>query len=171
MDNSAWYVVQTNTGAESDVRTRLSRLSYPTMLPSRVIPERRNGQVREVERLMMPGYVFVLSQMQAADWHVIRHLPEVLRILGSDRPTPLNAEEQKRILWLDNGGRAWGLSRGRYDRGRLVITDGPLAGREADVIRVDARTGRARILAGILGESRGIDLGLIIERQPEEAEG
>lgn len=171
MDKELWYVVQTNTGSEHDIQTRLNRLNYPTMLPGKVMLERRGGKIQEIIRLMLPGYIFVQTKMRAADWHNIRRLPGVLRILGDGLPTPLNDAECERICWLSNHGRPWGISSGRFENGTLAIDTGPLAGHESEIIRVDARTNRARIHAEILGEGKVIDLGLIIDKQPDEPEG
>ena len=168
-----WYAVQTTTGAEQDVRMRLSRMAYPAMLPMKVMRERRGGKAFDVTRAMLPGYVFVETGMRAADWHCIRHLPGVLRILGGEQPAPLTRDEAERIAWLDNGGTPWAISTARATPKGVVITGGPLALFEKEIETIDRRQGRARIHASVLGEEKRIDLALIFEeeKQSEEPEG
>ena len=172
-----WYVVQAAAGAEQDVRMRLNRLAYPAMLPMKVMRERRTGACRDVTRVMLPGYVFVESEMAAADWHRIRNLPGVLRILGGEHPAPLSEEEAARIAWLDNGGEAWAISTAKATPKGVIITGGPLALFEKEIESIDRRQSRARIHASVLGETKRIDLALVFEesatdnRQPEEPEG
>ena len=168
-----WYAVQTTTGAEQDVRMRLNRLAYPAMLPMKVMRERRGGKAIDVTRMMLPGYAFVATEMRATDWHRIRNLPGVLRILGGESPTPLSEEEVARIAWLDNGSVPWAISTARATPEGAVITGGPLAEYENEIESIDRRQNRARIRASILGETKHIDLALIFEedRQSVEPEG
>lgn len=156
-----WYAIQATTSTEQDVRTRLNRLAYPAMLPMKVMRERRGGKPIDITRAMLPGYVFVETNMRAADWHRIRNLPGVLRILGE--PTPLTEEETARIAWLDNGGAPWGISTARTTPKGVVVTGGPLAQFEKEIESIDRRQNRARIRASVLGEEKHIDLALIFE--------
>ena len=64
-----WYALQVTTGAEGDVKTRLDRLTYPAMLPMKIMRERRDGRWRDETKVMLPGYLFVQAAMTAADWH------------------------------------------------------------------------------------------------------
>lgn len=171
-----WYVAQVATGAEQDVRMRLNRLAYPAMLPMKVMRERKTGAHRDITRVMLPGYVFIESEMSAADWHRIRNLPGVMRILGGEHPVPLSEEEAARIAWLDNGGEAWAISTARATPKGIVITSGPLALFDKEIESIDRRQNRARIHASVLGETKCIDLALVFEekredKQSEEPEG
>ncbi len=168
-----WYVVQATTGAEQDVRMRLNRMAYPAMLPMKVMRERRGGKPFDVTHVMLPGYVFVETEMRAADWHCIRHLPGVLRILGGERPAPLTDDEARRIAWLDNGGTPWDISTAKATPKGVVITSGPLALFDKEIETIDRRQGRARIHASVLGEEKRIDLALVFEeeKQPVDPEG
>ena len=138
-----WYALQVTTGAEGDVKTRLDRLAYLAMLPMKIMRERRNGRWRDETKVMLPGYLFVQAAMTAADWHRIRRLPGVLRILGGDRPSPLSDDETARIQWLDNGGTPWALSEFRRTEA-AVGGGGRWPERNPKFSRlICARTGRA----------------------------
>lgn len=165
-----WYALQVTTGAEGDVKTRLDRLAYPAMLPMKIMRERRDGRWRDETKVMLPGYLFVQAAMTAADWHRIRRLPGVLRILGGDRPSPLSDDETARIQWLDNGGTPWALSEYVQEDGSCRIVGGPLAGKESEILSFNLRQNRARIRACILGEEKTIELGVTAQETPGTAE-
>ena len=90
----------------------------------------------------------------------------MLRILGADRPQPLPPEEAERLEWLDNGGAPWAVSTARETPEGVVITGGPLALFEKEIVGVDRRQGRARLQARVLGEAKAIDLALAFEEAP-----
>ena len=143
----------------------------------KVMRERRNGKLIDAVRVMLPGYVFAESEMRASDWHRLHGLPGVLRILGADQPQPLPLDEIERLRWLDNGGAPWAISTASQTPEGVVITGGPLAVFEKEIIGIDRRQSRARLTASILGENKSIDLALvfekegIIDRQTVEPEG
>ena len=122
--------------------------------------------------MILPGYVFVevgsevppSQGMKAADWHRIRRLPGVIRILGEGRPEALSADEAERIRWLDHGGEAWCISTAEGSGGsEYLIKSGPLKDCKSEIQSIDRRGNRARIEVRVLGEKKSIDLALIFE--------
>ena len=58
-----WYVLQVMTGTERDVCTALRRKGVQARAPAQRMEIRRWGQWQTEERLLLPGYVFVLSSV------------------------------------------------------------------------------------------------------------
>lgn len=156
-----WYVLQVMTGAELDCRRHASASGFRAVVPTRIIPELRNGRWSEREIVMLPGYVFVRCLGTVEHYYRLSSIPETIRILpgnGSYRPVP---EDQMRwILELANAGEPWGISTASNREGRLKILTGPLVGREHLVLNWDKRRRRAKILIRVLDERRMIDVGL-----------
>jgi len=129
-----WYAVYTSANHEKGVAEQLTCRSIEQFLPLYESIRRWKDRRKLLQLPLFPGYVFV--RLALRNRLQILQIPGVVRIVGSNgAPTPLFDEEIESLRRaLKNEIRAEPhpyLSKGR----RVRITAGPLAGRDAIVIR------------------------------------
>ncbi len=101
-----WYVVHTWTGYENKVKISIEKnvekrsmqhLIYEIKVPVEIHEETKdNGEVKQVETKIFPGYVFVFMTMTDESWHVIRGITGVTGFVGpGSEPEPLTDAEVK----------------------------------------------------------------------------
>nr|WP_255356305.1 transcription termination/antitermination NusG family protein [Thermoanaerobacter sp. YS13] len=60
-------------------------------VPTQKETVRQNGKIKEVEKKLLPSYVFVKMVMTRDTWYVIRNIKGVVGYVGPDRqPVPLS---------------------------------------------------------------------------------
>jgi len=155
-----WYVVHCLTGREEEVRSRIQDSGIKAVVPRRLMKERCGGVWREVERVLFPGYVFILAGITPHEYYAVRYVPGAIRLLPGrhSRPLPLPEEEVTLILQLTMNGDTLGLSEVFVEGGRVTVVSGPLKGLEGHIVKLDARRFRARVNISIMGEPRIVDL-------------
>lgn len=139
-----WYVAQVQSGREGDVEHKLARKGYSVRIPRERRSIHRRGAWQDVEVILMPGYVFIgTPELTDKGYYEIRRTPYIIRILGE--PTPLSGREA--AFWcLDGGDDPLQPSVLTLDReGRPTVMNGPLMGREADIVWVNRRQRRAGV--------------------------
>ncbi|MCQ2488483.1 MAG: transcription termination/antitermination protein NusG [Clostridia bacterium] len=139
---SRWYVIHTYSGYENKVKDNIEKVVanrgmedqiLEVKVPTEIVTEiKENGETKEVERKLMPGYVLVkLAVMEVKDeltmsddaWYVIRNTRGCTGFVGPEsKPVPLTEAE---VLALGVEKRVVEVN---YNVGDLVnIIDGPLA--------------------------------------------
>ena len=86
-----WYALQVLTGTERDVCTALRRKGVKARAPDQRMEIRRRGQWQTEDRLLLPGYVFVGADYNAALFHLVSPVPGVIRWLGLEHGEPAGA--------------------------------------------------------------------------------
>ena len=112
MEEAKWYVVHTYSGYENKVKANLEKTIVNRHLedeileiriPMEDIVEVRNGQKRQVQKKMFPGYVLVNMVMNNDTWYVVRNTRGVTGFVGpGSEAVPLSAAEMK-PLGVDTG--------------------------------------------------------------------
>ena len=137
-----WYVIHTYSGYENKVKDNIEKVVanrsmedqiLEVKVPTEIVTEtKENGETKEIERKLMPGYVLVkLAVQEVKDeltmsddaWYVIRNTRGVTGFVGPEsKPVPLTEAEvaalgvEKRVVEVN------------YEVGDMVnIIDGPLA--------------------------------------------
>jgi transcriptional antiterminator NusG len=167
-----WYVLHVYTGKENDVVNVLSRqlLQCKSMVPRRLLRERKNGIWQNKIRNLFPGYVFIYTDINVAMYYKLTALPYVIKILGNDRgPQPVPADEINPILRWHGSGDPLGISGMYVEGGYIPVIDGPLQGMEGQIIKVDARRQRAKVNISLMGQPRVVELAvkMITKSEPE----
>jgi transcriptional antiterminator NusG len=149
------YVLHVMTGKEIAVRDELRRVPYAAMVPREICLERRDGEIAKRERVLFAGYVFIDMSMNLQSYYKIRDIPHVIKFLGGGSPLQLSTAEAKHIEWLNNGGKP--LEPSELDEDGIVKT-GPLKGRDLDVVAMNKRAKRAKLLITLAGIPQEISL-------------
>lgn len=188
-----WYVVHCYSGYENKVKKGLEQRINSMNLQDRifrvVVPverevEIREGQRKNIERRVFPGYILVemmelvdretLSadapawlQKRAAEsdevWYAVRNTPGVTGFVSSgdlQRPVPLRQEEVDKILKRMESEEP--KVHVTFRVGQTVhIIDGPFADFRGNVDAVDMVKGKVRVLVSFFGRETPVELDLL----------
>jgi transcriptional antiterminator NusG len=167
-----YYTIQVLTEEEDDFARRLLPTLGPDrfILPKKLLPIRHRGTTRKEMHPLFPGYIFIRSEDILSELDVfwaIRHTQGFVRFLRESHcPTPLSEQDLSLIRHFISFGGCADISKVTFDeRDRIVVLEGPLKGLEGQIIKVDHRKGRARVLLDLYNDSFPIDLGFeVVER-------
>jgi transcriptional antiterminator NusG len=107
-ENFKWYIIHAYSGFERKVKESLESRIHAYNLQNKIgrieIPlepttELRNGKKVTIDRVFLPGYVFVEMDLDNDLWHVIKNTPRVTGFLGTgDSPVALSEQEVSSML-------------------------------------------------------------------------
>ncbi|MGO4529158.1 antiterminator LoaP [Paenibacillus sp. 2TAF8] len=171
-----WYAIYVQSGRESQIKSiiekRFDSNELQCLLPKRKVPERREGKVTHVVKLMFPGYLFLHTVMNAKRYYEIREIPNVYRLLRyTYNESSSNQEEYfqticpqeiKVIMRLLNENEIIEYSQVDCSNTNVKVFSGPLKGLEDIIQKVDKRKKRAKIQISLLDEKKIIEVGLEI---------
>ena len=89
-----WYVVHSYAGYENKVKTNLeTRIQtldaedfiFQVEVPTEEVTEIKNGQRKQVQRKVLPGYILVRMDLNDTSWGVVRNTPGGHRFRRGDR--------------------------------------------------------------------------------------
>jgi transcriptional antiterminator NusG len=166
-----YYAVQVKTRGEEKF-IRLFRALHPDCtiqiyFPKRTLSVRRRGTMVQTTPAVFPGYIFLetegLEAIRRYHWQ-FRRTDGFFRFLKSNQNIkPLADRDLETVLHFikKTGPLALaGISKVYFDENsRIVVVDGPMAGLEGNIIKVDKRKGRAKIKLDLYDDSFSIDLG------------
>ena len=163
-----YYAIQVKTRGEEKY-IRLFRSLHPAcpieiFFPKRTVSIRRKGVMIQTNPAVFPGYLFLESEedtLRRFQWQ-FRRTDGFYRFLKSNRNIqPLSGRDLETVLhFVKKAGPLAGISQVYFDENsRIVVVDGPLAGLEGNIIKVDKRKKRAKIKLDLYEDSFTIDLG------------
>jgi transcriptional antiterminator NusG len=173
----AWYVVHCYSGYENKVKKGLEqRINsmgmqdriYRVVVPIEKEVEIREGQRRNIERRVFPGYILVeMMELEQGDpisdeaWYVVRNTPGVTGFVSSgDKPVPLREDEVTKILKRMESEEP--KVHVTFRSGQTVhIIDGPFADFRGTVDNVDMTKGKVRVLVSFFGRETPVELDLL----------
>ena len=124
-----WYALHTKSRFEQKVHDQLCRKSLETFLPRVEVWSRRKDRRKKILVPMLPGYVFVRSQLEAEEYyHIIKTIGVVRMIAFKGKPLPANDDEISSLMIL-NGTDHTVQNRSYMAKGnQVMIMEGPLKG-------------------------------------------
>lgn len=188
-----WYVVHAYSNLEKNVKRSLSERvalahtelakcfgrdsegNLNILVPSENVVEMRDGQKRDSERKLFPGYVLVQMDMNRADiedeslrnelrnevWHLVKDTPKVMGFIGGtqERPAPISEKEAQAILQRMREGAEKPRPKILFEVGEVVrIIDGPFNDFNGIVEEVNYEKSRLRVAVLIFGRSTPVEL-------------
>src|SRR6202042_3645477 len=104
---------------------RVGRIEIPTEPTT----ELRNGKKYTIDRVFLPGYVFVEMALDNDLWHVARNTPRVTGFLHrGDQPNALSEAEVNAMLNRSDATKEKPKLKMKFSKGEQVrITEGPFA--------------------------------------------
>ena len=178
MRKQGWYVVQVQTGreqmmceliertcAEADLASGEEReLLQECFSPKFRTRRKHDGEWRDEELLLLPGYVVCVTDAPDALRQHLWRLPEFTRLLTMGETfVPLRDDERNWMEeWTKNGDRVIPLSVAYKKGDVLVVTEGPLKGREGMITRINRRKCLAFLELHVDGKRITTTVGLAI---------
>jgi len=176
-----WYVVHSYAGYENKVKTNLeTRIHsldmedyiYQIEVPTEEVTEIKNGQRKQVQRKVYPGYILVRMDLTDGSWSAVRNTPGVTGFVGAtaQRPSPLSTDEVFKILappatkttkaGVPAGATAVAtVTEVDYTIGESVtVKDGPFASLQGTIIEVNADGQKLKVLVSIFGRETPVEL-------------
>ncbi|MBM7770383.1 transcriptional antiterminator NusG [Actinokineospora baliensis] len=177
-----WYVVHSYAGYENKVKTNLeTRIQtldmedyiFQVEVPTEEVTEIKNGQRKQVQRKVLPGYILVRMELNDGSWSAVRNTPGVTGFVGAtSKPSPLTIDEVLKFLLPQveeakptaAKGSTSGVTRGQtvevdFEVGESVtVMDGPFATLPATISEVNADGQKLKVLVSIFGRETPVEL-------------
>ena len=101
-DLPKWYAIHTRSRFEQKVYDGLCGKSIETLLPRCQVMSRRKDRRKKILIPMLPGYVFVHTDLNAVEYLDILKTVGVVRLVGFEgKPVPASDEEISSLMILD----------------------------------------------------------------------
>ncbi|WP_067543032.1 transcription termination/antitermination protein NusG [Nocardia crassostreae] len=185
-----WYVIHSYAGYENKVKTNLeTRVQnlgledyiFQVEVPTEEVTEIKNGQRKNVNRKVLPGYILVRMDLNDESWGAVRNTPGVTGFVGAtSRPSPLSiddavkflvpAAQQKKAAPAAAAAATGAESAGEtpvvkpaievdFEVGESVtVMDGPFATLPASISEVNAEQQKLKVLVSIFGRETPVEL-------------
>jgi transcriptional antiterminator NusG len=184
-----WYVVHSYAGYENKVKqnleTRIQTLDvedyiYQVEVPTEEVTEIKNGQRKQVQRKVLPGYILVRMELNDQSWGAVRNTPGVTGFVGAtSRPSPLSHDDVIKFLLPKTepkqaaaagagaGAKADVAAAGGgkstievdFEVGESVtVMDGPFATLPATINEVNIDAQKLKVLVSIFGRETPVEL-------------
>ena len=179
-----WYVVHSYAGYENKVKanleTRVQTLDvedyiFQVEVPTEEVTEIKNGQRKQVQRKVLPGYILVRMDLNDQSWSAVRNTPGVTGFVGAtSKPSPLTHDDVIKFLLprvepkqaATAGGKsdvAAGAGKSAvevdFEVGESVtVMDGPFATLPATINEVNVDAQKLKVLVSIFGRETPVEL-------------
>jgi transcriptional antiterminator NusG len=178
-----WYVVHSYAGYENKVKTNLETrvqtldvedFIFQVEVPTEEVTEIKNGQRKQVQRKVLPGYILVRMDLNDQSWGAVRNTPGVTGFVGAtSKPSPLTHDDVIKFLLprvepkaATGGGKSEGTSaQGKatvevdFEVGESVtVMDGPFATLPATINEVNVDAQKLKVLVSIFGRETPVEL-------------
>lgn len=167
-----WYVIQVRSGNEADIVRQCRLLVKAEILLECFIPyyeelKRFQGQWHKEKSILFPGYVFLVTDHVVELFHQLKKVPELTRLLGvGNEIVPLNEKEVDFLRRFGKDKHLVEVSQGFIVNDRVVVTDGPLAGNEGLIKRIDRHKRKAYLEIPMFGRLVMAQVGLeVVEKR------
>ncbi|MDV6231217.1 transcription termination/antitermination protein NusG [Rhodococcus cercidiphylli] len=182
-----WYVIHSYAGYENKVKanleTRVQNLDvgdyiFQVEVPTEEVTEIKNGQRKQVNRKVLPGYILVRMELNDESWGAVRNTPGVTGFVGAtSRPSPLTINEVVKFLMPQEGTKKDAkATAGAAEQGgdttskptievdfevgeSVTVMDGPFATLPASISEVNAEQQKLKVLVSIFGRETPVELG------------
>ncbi len=178
-----WYVIHSYAGYENKVKanleTRVQTLDvedyvFQVEVPTEEVTEIKNGQRKQVQRKVLPGYILVRMDLNDQSWGAVRNTPGVTGFVGAtSKPSPLTHDDVIKFLLPRvepkkdaTGARSDSSSGGGkstievdFEVGESVtVMDGPFATLPATINEVNVDGQKIKVLVSIFGRETPVEL-------------
>lgn len=169
-----YYVVQVKTGKEQQaiediMKNKPDDRVFEVFAPYRKALRKFKGQMKEVVERCFPGYIFVETDDVQGLFIQLYWTPGYTRLLGREADTynfvPLDKDESRMIdiLYSKNNDRITEISNIEVKEGEMIrVLDGPLAGLETQIKKVNLHKRKVTIEYTMCGRSVTSDIAINI---------
>lgn len=173
-----WYVMQVRTGTEENICCQCQRLISSDTLERCFIPyyqqkKRFQGEWHIQERILFPGYVFLITQNLEKLVESLKKVIGMMKLIGTgDEIVPLSEAEISLITKL--GGKSSSsesivkISQGIIEGDQVHILSGPLKGLEGAIRKIDRHKRIAYLSVDMFNRIVDMKVGLEIVAKNKE---
>jgi len=178
-ENFKWYIIHAYSGFERKVKESLqSRVSAYHLedrvgrieIPVEPVTELRNGKKYTIDRVFLPGYVFVEMALDNDLWHVVKNTPRVTGFLQTgDQPNALSESEVNAMLNRADVTKEKPKMKLKFTKGEQVrITDGPFTNFNGAVDDVNEDKQTLKVMVSIFGRPTPTEVSFANVEKAEE---
>ena len=180
-----WYVIHSYAGYENKVKanleTRVQNLDvgdyiFQVEVPTEEVTEIKNGQRKQVNRKVLPGYILVRMELNDESWGAVRNTPGVTGFVGAtSRPSALTLDDVVKFLLPQGQPKKTAKStagvassEASLERAPIevdfavgesvTVMDGPFATLPASISEVNAEQQKLKVLVSIFGRETPVEL-------------
>ena len=155
MSCAGWYVIQVQSGKEQAMCQLIERvcaevdatsesakpLLNECFTPQFITRHKFGDEWRDVTKLLLPGYLVAVTERPEALTERLRSIPKFARMLSvGEQFVPLNEAERAWMYeFTSQGERVVPMSMAVKSGDSIVVTSGPLKGKEALITKVNRR--------------------------------
>jgi transcription antitermination factor NusG len=158
-DTLNWYAIHTRSRFEQKVFDGLRGKSIESFLPKMLVMSRRKDRHKKILIPLLPGYVFVQSDLNNREYLQILKTVGVVRMVGiKGRPAPAKEEEIASLMILDGTDRTV-QNRTYINKGdRIMIMEGPLKGLVGYYLRHKGQSDKVVVSVDLLQRSLEVEI-------------
>ncbi len=156
---SNWYAIHTRSHFEQKVYDGLRGKSIETFLPRVQVMSKRKDRRKKLLVPLLPGYVFVRTDLHPEEHLLILKTPGLVRLIGvHGNPIPANEKEIDALMIL-NGTDRTVENRSYIRKGdQVMIMDGPLKGLIGYYIRHKNKNDKVIVSVELLQRSLEVEI-------------
>jgi len=153
-----WYAVHTKSRFEQKVYDGIHSKSIEVFLPRIQVISRRKDRHKKIFVPLLPGYVFVNSLLEPAEYLNILKTAGVVRLIGFEgKPVPARDDEINSLMILNGTDRTVQNTEYISKGDRIMIMDGPLKGLVGFYIKSKGQ-GKVVVSVDLLNRSLEVEL-------------
>jgi len=154
-----WYAVHTRSHFEQKVYDGFLGKSIESFLPKMQVMSRRKDRRQKILVPLLPGYVFVRTELAPTEYLDILKTIGVVRMISfKGKPVPAREEEIDSLMILDGTDRTV-QNRAYMKRGDLVmIMEGPLKGLIGFYLSHKGKTDKVVVSVELLRRSLAVEI-------------
>ncbi|MCM1262528.1 MAG: antiterminator LoaP [Butyrivibrio sp.] len=163
-----WYIAQVRLGAEEQIKHKCIKIADKRILEQCFIPhykemKRYQGAWHTQEKLLFPGYVFMISSHAEELNRSLENVIGLVKMLGTgDEIVPLKESEEELLEHMGVRENALDISTGVIRNGVVHVTKGPLTGLESYIRKIDRHKRKAWLELDLFGRMVKMEAGLEI---------
>jgi len=154
-----WYAVHTRSRFEKKVHDGIIGKSIEVFLPRIQVMSRRKDRRKKILVPLIPGYIFVHTDLHPEKYMDILKTVGVVRLVGFEgKPVPARDEEISSLMILDGTDRTV-HNRTYINKGDMVmIMEGPLKGLVGFYLRHKDKSDKVVVSVELLHRSMSVEI-------------
>lgn len=165
---SNWYVIQVQPKSEHRLCTKIKDRVPKELYSDCFVPQveylyKKDGVFEKRIKPLFPGYIFVITNEIRKFYDAFKFVDGFKKVLtdGEDF-APIRQEEADFIAGITDKDRNISLSEGYIVNSKIIVTSGPLLGREGIIKKIDRHKRLAFIEFDFMGQPQLIKIPLEI---------
>lgn len=168
-----WFVLHTQSGYEKKVKQNLeARIEsmnmedriHEVVIPTREVPEFKNGRKVMTEKKLFPGYLLCRTQLDDDAWYAIRNTPGVTGFVSQGgKPSPMRRSDVESFLGVEADRKREATKKSKpmfeFGMGETVrVKEGPFADFSGEIIEINEDQLKVKVLVNIFGRETPVEL-------------